>query len=68
MGQGFLRKLDFTKNGILEKYNKFFCFWRNSFPFSNAYAIQIKLGTNELLKKLLENMSYWQNESEIEKR
>ena len=41
-------------------------------PFSacsNSCTIQINLGTNELLKKnVLENMGYWQNESEIEKR
>ena len=39
------------------------------FTFSNACTIQLNLGTNEFLKKLtLENMGYWQNESEIEKK
>ena len=38
------------------------------FTFSDACAIQINLGTNELLKKtVLEKMGYRQKESEIEK-
>ena len=37
------------------------------FTFSNAYVIQINLGTKELLKNVLDNMGYWQKESEIEK-
>ena len=39
------------------------------FPFSNACAIQINLGTNYLLKKIvLEKMGYWQKESEFGKK
>ena len=73
MGQELLRKLDFVKNGILEKYDHFL--QRNpflkleTFTFSDACAIQPNLRTNELLKKIvLENMGYWQNESDIGKQ
>ena len=39
------------------------------FPFSNAFAIQINLGTNYLLKKtVLEKMGYWQKELEFGKK
>ena len=37
--------------------------------FCNARAIQINLGTNELLKiSMLKKMGYWQKESEIERK
>ena len=39
------------------------------FLFYNACAIQINLGTNYLLKKIvLEKMGYWQKESEFGKK
>ena len=39
------------------------------FTFPNPCAIQTNLGTKELLKKtVLENMDYWQNGLEIEKK
>ena len=39
------------------------------FTFPNACAIQTNLGTKELLEKtVLENMGYWQNGLEIEKK
>ena len=73
MGQEILRKLDFAKNGILEKYDHFL--QRNpflmleTFIFSDACAIEPNLRTNELLKKIvLENMGYWQNESDKRKQ
>ena len=39
------------------------------FTFPDSCAIQTNLGTKELLKKtVLENMGYWQNGLEIEKK
>ena len=57
MGQDFLRKLDFAKNGNLEKNSHFSCkktfflSFGDIFTFPNACAIQTNLGTNELLRK-----------------
>ena len=54
-------KTGFRENGILEKYNHFlqetplFSVLK-TFTFSNACAIQIKLGTNEFLKKTVLNI------------
>ena len=46
----------------------FFSAWE-TFTCPNACAIQINIGINELLKKtVLENMGYWQKESEIDKK
>ena len=43
-----------------------FLIFGDIFPFSNACAIQINLGTNYLLKTtVLEKMGYWQKESEL---
>ena len=70
--QKLLRKLNFakTKSHFLcfsqQKKSHFLQLWRH-IHFSNAWAFQINQGTNELLKKaVLENMSYWQKESESE--
>ena len=69
-GSRFFRKVDFAKNGNLEKIffcaNNFFLSFGHIFTFPNACAIQTNLGTKELLRKtVLENMGYWQNGSEI---
>ena len=45
----------------------FLCF--GDIHFSNACAIQVNLGTDELLEKtVVEDMCYWQKETEIEKK
>ena len=52
----------------MQKKNIFLSFG-DMFPFSNACAIQINLGTNYLLKKtVLEKMGYWQKESKFGKK
>ena len=75
MGQDFLRKLDFAKTEIQKKLTIFcanklnFLSFGDIFTFNNSCAIQANLGTKELLKKtVLENMGYWQNGLEIEKK
>ena len=56
-GQDFLRKLDFAKNGNLEKNNHILCkkliflSFGDIFTFPNACAIQTNLGTKALLRK-----------------
>ena len=58
MGQNF-----FEKTGFL------FLSFGDIFTFPNGCAIQNNLGTKELLKKtVLENIGYWQNGLEIEKK
>ena len=58
---GFRQKVKFRKKTIRAKKLIFLKFWR--------YAIQTNLGTKELLEKtVLENMDYWQNGLQIEKK
>ena len=66
MGQVRLRKLDFAKKVILEKYNHFlqekliFRSFGENFTFANASAVQTKHGTKKLLNKnVVENMGVW---------
>ena len=52
----------------MQKKNIFLSFG-DIFPFSNACAIQINLGSTYLLKTtVLEQMGYWQKESEFGKK
>ena len=65
---GFRQKLKFRKNFFCAKKLIFLSFG-DIFTFPNSCAIQTNLGTKELLKKtVLENMGYWHNGLEIEKR
>ena len=58
---GFRQKVKFRKKIIFSILE--------IFTFPNACAIQTNLGIKKLLEKtVLENMGYWQNGLEIEKR
>ena len=67
---GFRQKVKFRKKiTIFRAKKRIFLNFEDMFTFPNACGIQINLGTKELLEKnLLENMGYWQNGLEIEKR
>ena len=66
---GFRQKLKFKKNNKFLCKKLIFLSFGDIFTFPNSCAIQTNLGTEELLKKIvLENMGYWQNGLEIEKK
>ena len=73
IGQRLLRKLDLAKTEFWKSITIFLCkkpilSFGDIFTFSNSCAIQIKLGTNELLKKTaLEAMGYWQKTQKLKK-
>ena len=64
MGQDFLKKLVFAKNGNYnensEHYNYFLCI-KSNFSHQSRYQGIVEK------KTVLEDISYWQNGSEIEK-
>ena len=74
MGQELLRKLDYAKNGNLEKSVDFLCKKISFLSILEIYSLFPMLVPFKPIwvpiveKKLLENMGYWQNGLEIEKK
>ena len=73
IGQDLFRKLDFVKNGNLEKTilckkTNFLQLWRHQFFLMLVPFKPIYIPRNCCEKTMLENMGYWQNGLENEKR